>query len=163
MVPWLRQHENFLTSNLCIPGLVTIPNRTVMKASKPHCVLFSHWLAWLDWSSLPFQVLKESTLIPLPPPLLSVPSSWGPPCWHQYACTQCARTGLLAAGHFKLYLYHKLPSELYCIWPISMTLACIFAVHMHTELNSEQLQWVNKKKRTASNSKFSYIISQWQH
>lgn len=45
MVPWLRQNENFLTSNLCIPGLVRIPNRTVMKALKPHCVLFSHWLS----------------------------------------------------------------------------------------------------------------------
>lgn len=40
MVPKLRQHENFLTSNLCIPGLVRIPNHMVMEALIPHCVLF---------------------------------------------------------------------------------------------------------------------------
>lgn len=63
---------------------------------------------------LPFQVLKETTRIPLPAyPPFSVPSSWGPPCWHQSAWTQCAWTGLLAARHLQLYLHHRLPLKEY--------------------------------------------------
>lgn len=159
MVPKLRQHENFLTSNFCIPGLVRIPNRTVMEALTPHCVLFSLWLE-PNWSVLPFQVLKESTLIPRPLPLLPVLSSWGPPCWHQYACTQCARTGLLAAWHLQLYLHHKLTLKKY------LTCQHDFGLHFYTEhalldifRARQQQQGFNRKRRKENNRKLSYIFS----
>lgn len=93
MVPKLRQHENFSASDFCIPGLVRIPNRTVMKASTPRRV-FILTPARLERAAISGAQRKHT--VP-PSPLLSALTSRGPPCLHQYACTQCARTGLLAA------------------------------------------------------------------
>lgn len=153
MVPKLRQHENFLTSNLCIPGLVRIPNHTVMEALTPHFV-FCPTVAWLKCAAISGGQ-RKSTRSPASSPSLC---SWGPPCWHQYACTQCARTGLLAAWH--LQLYHKLTFKKY------MTCRHDFGLHFyttHTHLDKlgarQKLQWVNRKRRKGSNYKFSYIFS----
>lgn len=53
MVPKLRQHENFLTSNFCIPGLARIPNHTVMEALTPRCIfIFTLTLTPLKFSSV---------------------------------------------------------------------------------------------------------------
>lgn len=65
MVPKLRQHENFSASDFCIPGLVRIPNRTVMKASTPRCV-FILTLARLERAAIS-GAQRKHTVPPLPP------------------------------------------------------------------------------------------------
>lgn len=89
MVPKLRQLEKCLTSNLCIPALERIPNHTVIEALILYSLCFH-----VDFSSAVeschFRCSENSTITLVPAPFLCVPSSWGPPYWHSYACTQCA-------------------------------------------------------------------------
>lgn len=70
MVPKLRQHENFLTSNLCIPGLARIPNHTVMEALTPCCIfIFTLTLTPAKCSSIS-GVQREYTYSPASSPPL---------------------------------------------------------------------------------------------
>lgn len=60
--------KTFWPQNLCIPGLVRIPNHTVMEALT-YCTLFSLWL------SCHSRCWKKVKLLPLPLALLSVTGS----------------------------------------------------------------------------------------
>lgn len=156
MVPKLRQLEKFLTSNLCIPGLLRIPNYMVIEALMPYCVCFH-----ADFSSAVvcchFRCSKKSTIILLPaPPFLCVLSSWGPPCWQRYECTQCARTALLAAWPLQLYLHHKLTLKEYMTCQHDLGLHYRTA-HLDIIRSKQQVQWFSRKWRKESNYK-SFIL-----
>ena len=158
MVPKLRQHENFSASDFCIPGLVRIPNRTVMKASTPRCV-FILTLARLERAAIS-GAQRKHTVPPLPPPALT---SRGPPCLHQYACTQCARTGLLAAWRLQLYLHHKLTLKKYVTCQHDSGLH-FYTAHAHFDILARE--WDSKFREAkgkgkgggGTNYKRSYIF-----
>lgn len=71
MVPKLRQHENFLTSNFCIPGLARIPNPDGNGGFYTELCFFSK--SSLTRVCCHFRCLKKVNLFPCLSP-------WGPPC-----------------------------------------------------------------------------------